>query len=69
MTRALVVAGLVAAALPLTAQPKLLVNAKVDTRSASAGLEGQFRALLGTLPQPAWIGYSVASVKNYVGCE
>jgi hypothetical protein len=30
---------LVAAALPLAAQPKLLVNAKVDTRSAAAGLD------------------------------
>ena len=30
---------LMAAALPLAAQPKLLVNAKLDTRSAAAGLE------------------------------
>jgi HEAT repeat protein len=69
MTRALVLVGWIAASLPLGAQPKLLVNAKLDTRSASAGLESQFRALVGTDPQPAWIGYSVASVKNYVGCE
>ena len=34
---------LVAAALPLGAQPKLLVNAKPDTRSAAAGLEQTFR--------------------------
>ena len=27
------------AALPLAAQPKLLVNAQTDTRSAAAGLE------------------------------
>jgi hypothetical protein len=37
-----------AAALPLAAQPKLLINAKVDTRSAAAGLEREFRALLAT---------------------
>ena len=38
------------AALPLVvrtmaAQPKLLVNAKVDTRSAAAGLEREFKTL------------------------
>jgi HEAT repeat protein len=55
--------------LPLAAQPKLLVNAKVDTRTASAGLESQFRALLAAQPQPSWIAYAVPSAKNYVGCE
>ena len=56
MTRAL---WLMAAALPLAAQPKLLINAKVDTRSAAAGLEREFRTLLTAEPQPAWIGYTV----------
>jgi len=61
---------LLAAVLPLAAQPKLLINAQVDTRSASAGLEGQFRALLTAQPQPAWIGYSVPSVRNHnLGCD
>lgn len=59
-----------AAALPLAAQPKLLINAKVDTRSAAAGLESQFKALLTSQPQPAWIGYSVPSVRNFnLGCD
>jgi hypothetical protein len=59
-----------AAALPLVAQPKLLVNAKLDTRSAAAGLDPAFRALLNEQPQPAWIGYSVPSVRSYgLGCE
>jgi HEAT repeats len=63
-------AGLCLAALPLAAQPKLLVNAQVDTRSASAGLETAFRGLLGQQPQPAWIGYSVPSVRTGgLGCE
>jgi hypothetical protein len=50
---------LAAVALPLAAQPKLLVNAQVDTRSAAAGLAGQFHALTSAQPQPAWIGYAV----------
>ncbi len=59
-----------AAAIPLSAQPKLLVNAKLDTRSAASGLEPAFRALLNEQPQPAWIGYSVPSVRSYgLGCE
>jgi hypothetical protein len=67
MTRALWV---LAAALPLAAQPKLLVNAKVDTRSAAAGLEPAFKALVAAQPQPAWIGYMVPSVRTFnLGCE
>lgn len=58
------------AALPLPAQPKLLVNANVDTRSAAAGLEREFRALLSTAPQPAWIGYEVPVVRGSdLSCE
>ena len=67
MTRALWV---LAAALPLAAQPKLLVNARVDTRSAAAGLEPAFKAVLAAQPQPAWIGYMVPSVRTFnLGCE
>jgi hypothetical protein len=61
---------LMAAALPLAAQPKLLINAKVDTRSAAAGLEREFRTLLATQPQPAWIGYTVPAAGGFrLGCE
>jgi len=61
---------LLAASLPAAAQPKLLINAQLDTRSASVGLEPTFRALLGVQPQPAWIGYAVPSVRSYaLGCE
>ena len=60
---------LMAAALPLAAQPKLLVNAQIQTHSAAAGLESQFKALLAAQPQPAWIGYSVPSVRSYMGCD
>ena len=47
---------LLGAAISLAAQPKLLVNAQVDTRSAAAGLESQFKSLLSAQPQPSWIG-------------
>jgi hypothetical protein len=61
---------LLAAALPLMAQPKLLVNAKVDTRSAASGLEREFKALLAAQPQPAWIGYDVPAVRgSNMSCE
>src|SRR5438552_18546316 len=61
---------LMAAALPMAAQPKKLVNAQVDTRSASAGLESTFRALLTAQPQPAWIGYTVpASRGRHFACD
>ena len=58
------------AALPLAAQPKLLVNAQTDTRSAAAGLDAAFRALVAAPPQPAWIGYSVPAVRTWhMGCD
>src|SRR5947208_9744191 len=60
---------LIAAALPLTAQPKLLVNAQLDSRSAAAGLDTTFRAALTAQPQPAWIAYSVPSVRVFMGCD
>ena len=60
---------LIAAALPLAAQPKLLVNAQVDTRSAAAGLEAAFRAAVAAQLQPAWIAYSVPSVRAFMGCD
>jgi HEAT repeat protein len=61
---------LLAAALPIAAQPPKLVNAKVDTRSASAGLESVFRTLLAAQPQPAWIAYTVPAARGRrFGCD
>ncbi len=61
---------LIAVALPLAAQPKLLVNAKLDTRPAGAGLEQTFRPLhRPRSPQPAWIAYSVPSIRSFMGCD
>jgi hypothetical protein len=60
---------LMAASMPLAAQPKLLVNAKLETRSAAAGLEQTFRPLVTAQPQPAWIAYSVPSTRVNMGCD
>ena len=60
---------LMAAAFALAAQPKLLVNAKVDSRSG-ASLDSEFKALLGAQPQPAWVMYDVPAVRNSnLSCE
>ena len=56
---------LLAIVLPAAGQPKKLVNAQVDTRSVAAGLASVFRTLLTAQPQPAWIGYSVPTVRTY----
>jgi len=61
--------GMILAALSLTAQPKLLVNAKLDSRSAASGLEAAFKAGVAAQPQPAWIAYSVPSVRVFMGCD
>jgi len=57
------------AALPLVAQPKLLINAKMDTRPASGGLEQVFRPLVTAQPQPAWIGWIVPATRTNRGCD
>src|SRR5262249_14595694 len=65
MTRALcVLLCATGAALPLAAQPKFIVNAKADTRSAAQGLDREFRSLLNTQPQPAWLGYEVPATRT-----
>src|ERR1700683_5228879 len=73
MTRAFCLSAAVvslAAALPLAAQPKLLVNANLDTRSAGSGLEATVNPLLASQPQPAWIAWAVPAVRTYsMGCE
>lgn len=61
---------LLTAVLPAAAQPKLLINAAVDTRSAAGGLESTFRTLAAQPGGPAWIAYEVPSVRRYnLGCE
>jgi HEAT repeats len=63
---------LLAAVVPMAAQPKLLVNANLDKQSASAGLEAAFKPFVTAQPQPAWIGWAVPAVRtnnNNLGCE
>jgi hypothetical protein len=62
---------ILAASLPLAAQPKLLINAQTDTRSAESGLEAVIKTLSAAQPQPSWIGYSVPTIKssNQLGCD
>ena len=69
MAAGLIATALVALAPPLAAQPKLLVNAKLDTRTAAAGLEQTFRPLVTAQPQPAWIAYSVPGTRTFMGCD
>lgn len=51
-----------AACLPLIAQQPRLQNAKLETRSAAAGLEQTFRSIVSSQSDPAWIGYAVPIV-------
>ncbi len=61
---------LLAAAGVLAAQPKLLVNATLDTKPAGGGLEAVYKPLITAQPQPAWIGWAVPAVRSYnMGCE
>jgi HEAT repeat protein len=57
-------------ALPLGAQPKLLVNAQVDTHSAASGLTDVFRGQVAASSQAAWIGYSIPALHGgNLGCD
>src|SRR6266404_847829 len=60
---------LLAALAPLCAQQPRLIDAKVETRSAAAGLDKEVQALLSRQTDPAWIGYSVPAVtgRNWDG--
>ncbi|HYM12978.1 MAG TPA: HEAT repeat domain-containing protein [Bryobacterales bacterium] len=59
MTKALTLFLVAAAA---AAQQPRITNAKLETRSAAAGLEPQFQALVKAQSAPAWIGYAVPMV-------
>src|SRR5712691_8332851 len=53
---------MLATALAATAQQPRVVNAKMQTGSAAAGLEKKFRTLLSAQAEPAWMGYAVPMV-------
>jgi hypothetical protein len=58
----LLILGNVLCPAALNAQQPRLANAQVQTRSAAAGLEREFRALTAGLGQPAWIGYAMPMI-------
>src|SRR5437879_12902864 len=53
---------MLATAPPVTAQQPRVVNAKMQTRPAAAGLEKEFRTLLSAQAEPAWTGYAVPMI-------
>jgi HEAT repeat protein len=61
MLRTILIA--IAASAVCAAQPHI-VNAKMDTRPASAGLAHEYRAIVDAAAAPAWIGYSVAAIEG-----
>jgi hypothetical protein len=60
--------ALVLAALAAAGAPSALVNANLDTRSASSGLDGAVRGLLAAQPQPAWIAWAVPTFEANMCC-
>jgi HEAT repeat protein len=50
------------AAIPAMAQTPRVVNAKMETRPAAAGLAAAFQSLVAGQSPPAWIGYAVPAV-------
>lgn len=64
-----VLAGILSAAGLRDEEPNI-VNARLETRSAAAGLEKEFRALLNQQMEPAWVGYTVPATPHHTpaGC-
>jgi HEAT repeat protein len=59
----------VAAALAATTDaPPRLVNARLETRSAGAGLEPAFRSAVAAARAPSWIGYAVPADGRHQMC-
>jgi HEAT repeats len=56
------------AALAAAQAPPALLNANVDTRSASSGLAPTIRAILTVQPQPAWIAWAVPTTTEAHMC-
>jgi hypothetical protein len=55
---------LLVAVVPVAAQQPPITNAKLETRSAAAGLSPAFRALEAAQAAPAWIAYAVPAVSG-----
>jgi len=65
-----VAAALLAGTTQAGAQPKKLVNAALDARSAASGLDAVFRGAVAAQPQPSWIAYIVPAARGRnFGCD
>jgi hypothetical protein len=58
----LAAAALLLCAITAAAQQPRVINAKSETRSAAAGLEKEFRAIVAAHDSPAWIAYGVPTI-------
>jgi len=63
---ALAIVGLAAGA--AFAQQPRIGNAKMQTRSAAAGLDREFRAAVAVATEPTWIGYAMATLSDGQMC-
>jgi hypothetical protein len=52
----------------LATPPPGIQNARIETRSAAAGLEGVFRSLLSSPLRMAWVGYAVPATGGQHRC-
>ena len=64
MTRPFLLPVILIVSIPAAAQQPRLSNATLQTRSASAGLDRAFQALVASQSTPAWIGYAVPIVSG-----
>ena len=62
--RALVVAALIAAAVPAAAQTPRLTNGRLETHPVASGLARDFQPVASRLTEPAWVGYAVPVVEG-----
>ncbi len=53
---------------PASAQEPRLTNAKMQARSAAAGLEREFRGIVAAQESPAWIGYAAPALGEHQMC-
>ena len=56
---------------PAAAQQPRIVNAKIETRSAAAGLSHEFQSFVESHTSPAWLGFAVPilSDRNQICCS
>ncbi|HLW79765.1 MAG TPA: HEAT repeat domain-containing protein [Terriglobia bacterium] len=61
----LLLGSVVLGALPGLAQQPHITNARMESRSAAAGLEKEFRSIESAQAEPGWIGYAVPATPGH----